>query len=30
VLAAHALGFTPIVLLVVGALFLIVSLSYAE
>jgi APA family basic amino acid/polyamine antiporter len=30
VLAAHALGFTPIVLLVVGLLFLIVSLSYAE
>ena len=30
VLAAHALGFTPIVLLAVGALFLIVSLSYAE
>ena len=30
VLAAYALGFTPLVLLVVGALFLIVSLSYAE
>ncbi len=30
VLAAHALGFTPIVLLVVGVLFLVVSLSYAE
>src|SRR6185437_14502976 len=30
VLAANALGFTPIVLLGVGALFLIVSLSYAE
>jgi APA family basic amino acid/polyamine antiporter len=30
VLAAHALGFTPIVLLVVGLLFLIVALSYAE
>ncbi|HEV7641065.1 MAG TPA: universal stress protein [Gaiellaceae bacterium] len=30
VVAAHALGFTPIVLLVVGALFLIVSFSYAE
>ena len=30
VLAAHALGLTPIVLLGVGALFLIVSLSYAE
>ena len=30
VLAAHALGFTPIVLLVAGVLFLIVSLSYAE
>jgi APA family basic amino acid/polyamine antiporter len=30
VLAAHALGFTPIVLLGVGLLFLIVSLSYAE
>ena len=29
-LAAHALGFTPVVLLVVGVLFLIVSLSYAE
>src|SRR6476620_9647340 len=30
VLAAHALGFTPIVLLIVGVLFLIVSFSYAE
>jgi basic amino acid/polyamine antiporter, APA family len=30
VLAANALGFTPVVLLAVGALFLIVSLSYAE
>ena len=30
VLAANALGFTPLVLLFVGALFLIVSLSYAE
>jgi basic amino acid/polyamine antiporter, APA family len=30
VLAAHALGFTPIVLLGVGLLFLIVSFSYAE
>jgi basic amino acid/polyamine antiporter, APA family len=30
VLAANALGFTPIVLAVVGLLFLIVSLSYAE
>jgi APA family basic amino acid/polyamine antiporter len=30
VIAAHALGFTPIVLLIVGVLFLIVSLSYAE
>ncbi len=30
VLAAHALGFTPIVLLVVGVLFLVVSVSYAE
>lgn len=30
VLAAHALGFTPIVLLLMGGLFLIVSLSYAE
>lgn len=29
-LAANALGFTPLVLLVVGVLFLIVSLSYAE
>src|SRR5436305_9609488 len=30
VLAAHALGLTPLVLLVVGGLFLIVALSYAE
>jgi APA family basic amino acid/polyamine antiporter len=30
VIAAHALGFTPLVLLVVGGLFLIVSFSYAE
>ena len=30
VLAANALGFTPLVLLAVGALFLVVSLSYAE
>jgi APA family basic amino acid/polyamine antiporter len=30
VLAANALGFTPLVLLVVGALFFVVSLSYAE
>jgi len=30
VVAAQALGFTPLVLLVVGVLFLIVSLSYAE
>ena len=30
VVAAHALGFTPLVLLGVGLLFLIVSLSYAE
>jgi basic amino acid/polyamine antiporter, APA family len=30
VVAAHALGFTPIVLLVTGVLFLIVSFSYAE
>ncbi|MFL5981521.1 MAG: APC family permease, partial [Gaiellaceae bacterium] len=29
-LAANALGFTPIVLAVVGVLFLVVSLSYAE
>ena len=28
--AANALGFTPLVLLVVGVLFLVVSLSYAE
>src|SRR6266571_1493492 len=30
VLAANALGFTPLVLLAVGLLFLIVSFSYAE
>jgi APA family basic amino acid/polyamine antiporter len=30
VVAAHALGFSPLVLLLVGVLFLIVSLSYAE
>jgi APA family basic amino acid/polyamine antiporter len=30
VLAAYALGFTPVVLLAAGALFLIVSFSYAE
>ena len=30
IVAAHALGFTPLVLLGVGLLFLIVSLSYAE
>jgi basic amino acid/polyamine antiporter, APA family len=30
VLAANALGFTPIVLALVGLLFLVVSLSYAE
>jgi basic amino acid/polyamine antiporter, APA family len=30
IVAAHALGFTPLVLLLVGGLFLIVSLSYAE
>src|SRR5206468_11417475 len=30
VLAANALGFTPIVLAFVGLLFLVVSLSYAE
>lgn len=30
VLAAHALGFTPLVLLVAGLLFLVVSFSYAE
>ena len=30
IIAFHALGFTPFVLLAVGALFLIVSLSYAE
>ena len=30
VIALHALGFTPLVLLIVGFIFLIVSLSYAE
>jgi APA family basic amino acid/polyamine antiporter len=30
IIALHALGFTPVVLLLVGALFLVVSLSYAE
>ena len=30
IVAAQALGFTPLVLLVTGALFLLVSLSYAE
>jgi basic amino acid/polyamine antiporter, APA family len=30
IIAFHALGFSPAVLLVVGALFLLVSLSYAE
>ncbi len=30
IVALHALGFTPVVLLVVGAIFLVVSLSYAE
>src|SRR5438067_7456190 len=30
IIALHALGFTPVVLLLVGALFLLVSLSYAE
>jgi APA family basic amino acid/polyamine antiporter len=30
VIALHAVGFTPLVLLLVGLLFLIVSLSYAE
>src|ERR671937_609519 len=30
IIAAHALGFTPAVLLAIGALFLVVSLSYAE
>jgi APA family basic amino acid/polyamine antiporter len=30
IIAFHALGFTPLVLLVAGALFLLVSLSYAE
>jgi len=30
IVAANALGFTPVVLLLTGALFLVVSLSYAE
>src|ERR671928_1269464 len=30
IIAFHALGFTPVVLLAAGALFLLVSLSYAE
>ncbi|MEN3313369.1 MAG: basic amino acid/polyamine antiporter, family, partial [Actinomycetota bacterium] len=30
IIALHALGFTPLVLLATGLLFLIVSLSYAE
>ena len=30
IIAFHALGFTPVILLVAGALFLLVSLSYAE
>ena len=30
VIALHALGFTPLVLLVAGLLFLLVALSYAE
>src|SRR5919199_6107507 len=30
IIAVHALGFTPAVLLLVGLLFLVVSLSYAE
>src|SRR5881394_3370190 len=30
IIAFHALGFTPVVLLLTGALFLLVSLSYAE
>src|ERR671933_2217021 len=30
IIAGHALGFTPAVLLAAGALFLLVSLSYAE
>src|SRR4051812_3021558 len=30
IIALHALGFTPVVLLLVGGLFLLVSLSYAE
>ncbi|MGI8422172.1 MAG: amino acid permease [Gaiellaceae bacterium] len=30
IIALHALGFTPAVLLIAGALFLLVSLSYAE
>jgi len=30
VVAAYALGFTPLVLLIEGVLFLVVALSYAE
>src|SRR5256714_8175133 len=30
IIALHALGLTPVVLALVGALFLVVSLSYAE
>jgi APA family basic amino acid/polyamine antiporter len=30
IIALHALGFTPLVLLITGAVFLLVSLSYAE
>src|SRR5256714_1301239 len=30
IIALHALGVTPVILLVVGVLFLVVSLSYAE
>ena len=30
IIAFHALGFTPVILLLTGALFLLVSLSYAE
>jgi basic amino acid/polyamine antiporter, APA family len=30
IVVAHALGFTPLVLLIVGVVFLVVSLSYAE
>src|SRR5256714_15401318 len=30
IIALHALGFSPVVLLLVGALFLLVSLSHAE